>query len=92
MLPSCLSNIGESKHTHLILESIKNGVSMHVAKVHIGTLASTRHANGKTIAKHLRLDRCYIYQNLQHRGLIDDIAMDLWCGTKTHEHCTTFSP
>ncbi len=61
MLPSFLSNIGESKHIHLIVESIKNGVFMHLANGHttkhtiarefIGTLASTRHASGIIVAK-----------------------------------------
>jgi hypothetical protein len=55
MLPSFLSNIGESKHTHLIVESIKNGVSTHLANRHmtkhtttrelIGTLTSTKHVS-----------------------------------------------
>lgn len=86
ILPSFLSNIGESKHTHLIVESIKIGVSTHLANGRttkhtttrelIGTLVSMKHVSGKTIAKRLRLDRCCIYQNSQHHGLIDDGAMD----------------
>jgi len=53
------------------VESIKTGVSTHLASGHttkhfairelIGTLTSTRLASGKTIAKHLGLDRCCIY-------------------------------
>jgi hypothetical protein len=86
MLPSFLSNIGESKHTHLIVESIKIGVSMHLANGRttkhtttreiIGTLASTKHVSGKTIAKRRGFDRHCIYQNLQCCGLIDNDAMD----------------
>jgi len=61
MLPSFLSNIGENKHTNLIVESIKNGVSTHLANGHttthtivrelISTLVFTRHASGLTVAK-----------------------------------------
>jgi hypothetical protein len=66
-----MSNLGETEQSHLIVESIKTGVSTHLASGHttknfaigelIGTLTSTRLASGKTIAKQLGLDRCCIY-------------------------------
>ncbi len=48
-------------------------------------------ANGKIVAKHLRLDRHCIYQSLQHHNFIDDDAIDFWSGTKRREWCTTLS-
>jgi hypothetical protein len=66
-----MSNLRETEHNHLIMESIKIGISTPLANGHItkhfvvreliGTLTSTRLANGRTIANHLGLDRCCIY-------------------------------
>ncbi len=62
MLPKFMSNIREPKNNHLIVESIKFGVSKHIANGHITkhcapreliirTLASTKYASGRTVAK-----------------------------------------
>jgi len=62
-----MSNLGETKQSHVIVESIKTRVSTHLANGHttkhvvarelIGTVAFIRVASGKIIAKHLGLDR-----------------------------------
>jgi hypothetical protein len=67
MLPTSLSNIGETKSNHLIVQSIKSSVSTHLAngrsskhcatKELLGTLASTKFATGRKVAKNLGLDR-----------------------------------
>jgi hypothetical protein len=67
MQPTFLSNIGETKSNHLIVQSIKFGVSTHLAngqsskhssiKELLGTLTSTKFASGKKVAKNLGLDQ-----------------------------------
>jgi hypothetical protein len=96
-----MSNLGETEQSHLIMESIKTGVSTHLANGHttkhfaarefIGTLSSIRLASGRIVAKHLGLDRHCIYQSLQHRSFIDDGAIDFWFGTKRRKGCTVIS-
>jgi hypothetical protein len=71
MLLTYLSNIGEIKNNHLIVQSIKSGVSTHLAngcsskhcatKELLGTLATTKNASGRKVAKNLGLDRRCIY-------------------------------
>jgi hypothetical protein len=75
MLPTYLSNIGKTKSNHLIIQSIKFGVSIHLtngcsskhhnAKELLGTLVITKYASGRKVAKNLGLDRQCIYQILQ---------------------------
>jgi len=81
------------------VENIKTRVSTHLANGRttkhsttrglIGTLTFTRFISGRIVAKHLGLDRCYIYQCLQRRNLINDGAIDFLFGTKRCEQCTT---
>jgi len=71
MMPIFLSNLVETKNHHLIVESIKNGISIHIAlgrttkhvaaKELLGTLAFCKHASGRKVAKHLGLDRRCLY-------------------------------
>jgi hypothetical protein len=66
MLPIYLSNIGETNNNHLIVQSIKHGVSTHLAngrsskhcatKELLRTLASTKFACRRKVAKNLGLD------------------------------------
>jgi hypothetical protein len=66
MLPTYLSNIGETKRNHLIVQSIKLGVSTHLTNGHsnkhcatkelLRTLVTTKYANGRKVAKNLGLD------------------------------------
>jgi hypothetical protein len=74
MLPTYLSNIGETKSNHLIVQNIKFGVSTHLTNRHsskhcatkelLGTLVTTKYANGRKVAKNLGLDWRCIYQTL----------------------------
>jgi hypothetical protein len=74
MLPTYLSNIGETKNNHLIVQSIKSGVSIHITngcsskhlatKELLRTLATTKYASGRKVANNLGLDRRCIYQTL----------------------------
>jgi hypothetical protein len=74
MPPTYLSKIGETKSNHLIVQSIKFGVSTHLTngrlnkhcatKELLGTLATTKYASGRKVAKNLGLDRRCIYQTL----------------------------
>jgi hypothetical protein len=67
MLPTYLSNIEETKSNHLIVQSIKSSVSTHLpngcsskhcaTKELLGTLATTKYASGRKVAKNLGLDR-----------------------------------
>jgi hypothetical protein len=75
MLPTYLSNIGETKSNHLIVQSIKFGVSTHLTNGHsskhcttkklLKTLVTTKYVSGRKVAKNLGLDRQCIYQILQ---------------------------
>jgi hypothetical protein len=74
MLPTYLSNIGETKSDHLIVQSIKFGVFTHpikgcsnkhcVTKELLTYLATTKYASGRKVAKNLGLDWQCIYQIL----------------------------
>jgi hypothetical protein len=66
ILPMYLSNIGETKNNHLIVQSIKFGVFTHLANGHsnkhcatkhlLRTLVTTKYASGRKVAKNLGLD------------------------------------
>jgi hypothetical protein len=68
------------------MENVKIRVSTHlangcttkhsIARELISALTFIRLASGKIVAKHLGLDRHYIYQSLQLHNLIDDGAID----------------
>jgi len=74
------------------MESVKIGVSAHLAngcttkhstaRELISTLTFIMLASGKIVAKHLGLDRHYIYQSLQRHNLIDDGAKIFSLGQK----------
>jgi hypothetical protein len=66
MVPTYLSNIRETKSNHLIVQSIKSNVSIHLVSGHsnkhcatkllLGTSATTKYASGRKVAKNLGLD------------------------------------
>ncbi len=74
MLPTYLPKTGETKSNHLIVQSIKSSVYTHLTngrsskhcatKELLGTLATTKYASGRKVAKNLGLDRQCIYQTL----------------------------
>jgi hypothetical protein len=74
MLPTYLSNIGETKTNHLIVQSIKFGVSIHLTNgrlsKHCATkellriLVTIKYASDRKVAKNLCLDWQCIYQTL----------------------------
>jgi hypothetical protein len=75
MLPTFLSNLVEIKHNHLIVGTIKFGVSTHITSCHItkhnvameflGTLVFSKDVSARMVAKNLGLSRKCVYQSLQ---------------------------
>jgi hypothetical protein len=69
--PPIYPTLGKTKNNHLIVQSIKSGVSTHLTNGHsskhcatkklLGTLVITKYANGRKVAKNLGLDWQCIY-------------------------------
>jgi hypothetical protein len=82
MLPNYLKSMVDTKDNHIIVQSIKFGVAIHLAngktfkqvatKELLGTLASTKRATSRKVTKQLGFDRRCIYQSFQRHLLIDD--------------------
>jgi hypothetical protein len=89
-MPKCLSNLQDSINNQLIVESIKDGVSTHMAGGHItkhdatkellGTLVTSIQTSGKKFSQHLGLSRRCVLNYKQHCLLIDNGDLDFWSG------------
>jgi hypothetical protein len=101
-MPKCLSNLQDSIYNQLIVESIKDGVSAHMAEGHItrhaaakellGTLVASIRTSGKNFAQHLGLFRRCVQNYKQHCLLIDNGDLDFWSGTTKRQQSDALSP
>jgi hypothetical protein len=91
LMPKCLSNLQDSINNQLIVESITNGVSTHMAGGHttkhdvakklLSTLAVSTRTSGKKVAQHLGLSRKCVLNYKQQHLFIDNGNLDFWSGT-----------
>ncbi len=101
-MPKCLSNLQDSINNKLIVESITNGVSAHMAGGHttkhdaakesLSTLAISTRTSGKKVAQHLGLSRKCVLKYKQQHLLIDNGNLDFWFGTTKKQQLDALSP